>query len=471
MKLLLVWPTQNESAIPGPPKVILNEAGAYPPMGLVQLATGVLKKGRHDVKIVDMILDNITPEKLEDIIRLEKPAVVGVTLNTLYFGDGYKVLRAVKNVSNDIITIVGGAHTTIYPKETIDIPEVDVAFVGEADFYFSDILDRLEEKKPVEDIPGVITKKSAELPKCSVSVDNLDDIPLPDRKLIKYGKYNSIISAANPVTIIMTSRGCPYKCAYCPAGGTKVRNRSVKHVADEVESCISLGIKDIYFFDELFTLNKARVKELCEEFKRRKLKFRWHIRARINDIDEALVELLAGSGCRLIQFGIESGTDKIQKVMKKNLDLAKVERVIKMTRDAGILTYGNFMIGSPTETREDIMKTVDFAARIKLDFAVFAITILLPGTEYYQMAFDQGFLKEDIWKKYITNPGTFIDNGYWPGEFTKEELDDLCKASYKKFYLRPAYVLGYFSRIMTLAQLGNHLKSGFKVFSQFAFGK
>jgi radical SAM superfamily enzyme YgiQ (UPF0313 family) len=467
MKVLLIWPTQENPVMPGPPKTILNEAGAYPPIGLVQLATNVRARGNHEIRIIDMILENLNMEKLEKIISEERPDAVGITVNTLYLGDGYNAFKTVKKVSKDIITIAGGPHVCAFPKEAIGLDEVDIAFYGEADFAFSDLLDRLSAKKPVEDIPGVITKRSTRIPGKSVSIENLNDIPVPDRRLLDYKKYNSILSADNPITIMMTSRGCPYKCAYCPAGGTKMRARSVESMTGEVESCLNLGIENIFFFDELFTFNKKRVNDICAEFSRRKLRFFWHIRARINDIDEPLLELLAKSGCRLIQFGIESGTERIQSVMNKNLDLKRVEKVISMTRKAGILAYGNFMIGSPTETEDEIMRTIDFSIRLKLDFAVFAITMLLPGTDYFNMAVKKGYVKPDMWETYAKDPSKNIENCYWPGEFSKEKLNELCVKAYKSFYMRPGYVLNYLSRIATPAQVLNQLKSGLNVFKNF----
>ncbi|OGS22734.1 MAG: hypothetical protein A2252_08715 [Elusimicrobia bacterium RIFOXYA2_FULL_39_19] len=470
MKIILVNPLQENPCMPGPPKLILNEGGVFPPQGLLYLATYLKKFSRHEVKILDCIAEALDYAGVETRLAQEKPDVVGVTLTTLYLGDGYRILQIVKKISKDIITIAGGPHPTLFPKQTIKLPEVDYAVCGEADYILGEMLDRIETKKPLDDMEGVLSKTSPNKEVKQLFIDKLDDLPLVDYTLLPYNKYHSILSTNNPVTVMMTSRGCPFKCAYCPQAGTKIRKRNAKIVADEIEQYIKLGIKDILFFDELFTLEHERVKELCDEFLRRNLKFRFHIRTRIRDVNKDIIKLLKKSGCRLIQFGVESGTARIQKLMNKNLDLDKVRQVIKMTRQEGILTYGNFMLGSPTETKEEMQATIDFAKSSRLDFAVFAITLLLPKTEYYNQAAAQGKIKEDFWEKYILNPLVPIDNAYWP-DFTKEFLEEMCKKGYNEFYFRPWYIWNYLTRILSPAQLTTHAKAAFHVLKSFSLSK
>ncbi len=463
MKVLLINPTQNHPAMIGPHKLVLNEAGVYPPCGLLHLATFETLRGKHEVKILDSVAEGLDLKGIENRIIQEKPDVVGITLTTLYLGDGYRVLLITKKISKEIITIVGGPHLSLFPKETINWPEVDIAVCGEAEYALSEVLDRLEKKKPIDDIPGVLTKNNSGQPFCRLFIDDINNLPIVNRKLLPYRKYWSILSKSNPVTVMMTSRGCPFNCAYCPQAGTKVRKRSAKNVADEIQQCLDLGINDILFFDELFTLEHDRVKELCDEFISRGLKFRWHIRTRIKDVNKEIIYLMKKAGCRLIQFGIESGTERIQKIMHKNLDLNKVREVIKMVRDAGILTYGNFMIGSPTETFEEMNKTIEFAIELKLDFAVFAVMHLIPKTEYHSMVLKEKKWKFDLWERYVKNPLEPIDNIYWP-DFDKNLLEKHCNDAYIRFYLRPWYIYNYIKRIMTPIQLLNHFKTGTNIF-------
>jgi radical SAM superfamily enzyme YgiQ (UPF0313 family) len=466
MKILLVNPLQENPAVPGSPKVILNEGGVYPPLGLMHLATFEKSRGKHEVRILDAIAEKMDYPGIEEYIRSEMPDVVGVTMTTLYLGDGFKVVQAVKRVSDKIVTVVGGPHVSLYPKEAAALPGVDYAVCGEGEYAFAELLDSLAAGRRRDDIEGVLTKNNFGMPAKQLTIDNLDSLPVIDHTLVPYEKYYSILSKSNPVTVMMTSRGCPFKCAFCPQAGTKIRRRSPKNVVEEIRRCVELGIKDILFFDELFTLEKKRVEELCSEFIASGLKFRWHIRTRIKDVDDETLNLMKRSGIRLIQFGIEAGTERIQKLMNKNLDLEKTAKVIKAARSHGILTYGNFMIGSPTETVEEIRQTIDYACRIRLDFAVFAITTLLPATGYFNMAFEQKKIKEDFWAKYVNDPTTTIENAYWP-DFNKQELEELDREAYRKFYFRPWYFWNYLVRIASLGNVLLPLKSFFVILINF----
>ncbi|MCB4792452.1 MAG: B12-binding domain-containing radical SAM protein [Elusimicrobia bacterium] len=442
----------------------MEDAGSFPPLGLLHLATLVVKEGKHKIKLIDACLDNLSYSQIEDIVRKETPEIVGISWNTEYLGDGYLTARAVKKAGKDIKVIVGGPHVFLYPIETINIPEVDYAVRGEADIVFKEILDRLSENKSIDDLPGVLVKGKNYQVLPNVIVDEPDKLPVPDRKLTDYKRYFSLIARGKPITTIMSSRGCCFNCPFCPAGGTKIRDRSVKLVLDEIEQCLALGIKDILFFDELFTFNKKRVLEISKGIYERNLKFRWNIRARIQTMDKEMVDAMAKAGCTLIQFGIESGTDRVQKLLGKNIALDKIREVVKMTQDAGILTYGNFMIGSPTETKEEINKTIEFAKELKLDFAVFAITKLLPGTGFYKDAMAKGHVKEDFWQRYAADPTYKIESTYCPGDFSKQELESISYHAYKSFYSRPAYIFNnYFKHIFTLRLLKDQLLAGLKL--------
>jgi radical SAM superfamily enzyme YgiQ (UPF0313 family) len=464
MKVLLIFPPKRSPASAGPVELFMDEAGAFPPLGLLHLATPIVKEGKHEVKIIDACLDNLDYEEIEAIVKNETPDVVGISWNTEYLGDGYLTALAVKRADKKIKVIVGGPHVFLYPMETIAIAEVDYAVRGEADIVFKDMLDRLSQDQPVDDLPGVIVKGKEYKVLPNVIVEDPDSLFIPDRKLTDYKRYASLIARGKPMTTLMSSRGCCFNCPFCPAGGTKIRDRSVKLVLDEIEECLALGIKDILFFDELFTFNKKRVMDICAEIKRRGLKFRWNVRSRIQTMDQAMVDAMAQAGCYLVQFGIETGTERMQKVLSKNISLDKIREVVKMTRAAGILTYGNFMIGSPSETREEIRQTVEFAKELKLDFAVFAVTKLLPGTDFYKDALKNGSISEDFWKKYAMDPAYKIKTTYCPGEYSKQEIESLAYNAYKGFYFRVEYIINnYLRHIFSLRLLKEQFFAGLKM--------
>jgi anaerobic magnesium-protoporphyrin IX monomethyl ester cyclase len=266
----------------------------------------------------------------------------------------------------------------------------------------------------------------------------------------------------------MTSRGCPFKCPYCSGGGIPLRSITPSRIADEVESCLALGIHDILFFDETFTMNKKRVLAICDEFIGRSLKIRWNARTRVDCIDLEIMKKMKKAGCRLLQFGIETGCERTQKVLGRNFKLDKIREVVKMARGEGILAYGNFMFNLPDETVDEMNQTIDFAIKLNLDYAVFGILSVYPKTEFYDTLLREKKIKDDFWRMYARDPFSYgIRTSKWPSAYTPEELDAMVKKAYAKFYMRPKFILQALTRDDTISQKYTLMKSGLKVFSRF----
>ena len=412
-----------------------------------------------------MFVENTDYIKLENYIKAESPDVIGVYSNSYYWWDTVHTVKIVKNISKDIIVVLGGPHVFIYPKETISFPEVDYVIYGEGELAFKELLDNLENKKSVEDIPGVITKLNQNKPFEFQRMEDLDKLPFPDRNLVSYKKYNSILAIKNPITTLMSSRGCPYNCYFCSSEKMhKPRGRSPDNVVEELTICVKMGINDFLFFDELFTFPKKRAIQICEKIVDSGLKIRWQIRSRADVIDRELAKKLKKAGCQLIQFGIETGSPHIQKVLNKNLNLNKVKETIKIVKEEGILTYGDFMLGSPEETKDEIFQTIKFAKELHLDYAVFYITQILPETELYNRALRENILDRDYWQEYALNPENQLKNINWLVNFSVEEINNLARLAYRIFYFNLRYIWGSIKRIKTLKQLFWQVKVGIKTF-------
>jgi radical SAM superfamily enzyme YgiQ (UPF0313 family) len=230
-------------------------------------------------------------------------------------------------------------------------------------------------------------------------IGDLDSMPFPARDLVPYKKYTSLLATSSVVTTMFTSRGCPYKCSFCdrPHLGSVFRYRSAEDVVAEMEECIRMGIGEILIYDDTFTVNRQRVMDICNLILKKRLKFRWDIRARVNTVDFEMLKLLKKAGCERIHYGVESGNQGILNILKKGITLEQVRKAFRMTKKVGISTLGYFMIGSPSETRETIMQTINFAIEIGADFAHFTITTPFPGTELYRDALKKGLIKTEVW--------------------------------------------------------------------------
>lgn len=469
MKILFIFPPKENWALRGIKlhKKIDEESGHYPPFGILYVASYLRKNTSHQVKIIDCPTENINYEGLYQQIKSYSPELVGIYFCTEYLYDSLKTAQLVKQVDKRIITVAGGPHVFIYPIQTIKNEYVDYCIYGEGEEVFTKFIEYLNSQKNVDSIEGVISKNNFDKKEHILQkVKNLDTLPFPERTLLDIKKYKSFITYSNPITTMITSRGCAYNCYYCNSieRAQKVRYHSPEYVVKEIEYIISLGIKDILFFDENFTFDIKRVEDICDLLIEKKLKVRWHCRSRADmKLDKKILKKMKDAGCRLIQFGIETGSQRLQKVINKHLDLERIKQVVKMCKDVGILTYGNFMLGLPTETEQETFQTINFAIELDLDYAPFGVFNPLPESVFYIEALKNKIIKKDYWLEYVENPQKPIYDYWWP-EHNKEFLSNMNYFAFKKFYLRPSYLLKAIFRKQSLSQKFWQVKSAIRLF-------
>jgi radical SAM superfamily enzyme YgiQ (UPF0313 family) len=192
--------------------------------------------------------------------------------------------------------------------------------------------------------------------------------------------------------------------------------------------------------DDNFTVNLKRVEDICDLIILKGLKFRWDIKGRIDNINKTVLEKLFNAGCRRIQYGIETPNKRIQKILNKNIDVNKIKSTLIMTKEIGFETYADFMIGSPTETKDEILNTIKMAKEYRLDYAHFGITMLMPGTPMYEQEVREYNMK-DMWKEYALNPTPNFFVPYSKTALNRKQLENLLALAYRSFYLRPVKVI------------------------------
>jgi len=450
-----------------------GHGGKALPLNLAYLASYLrYKKPNIKIKVLDCEGLGLHYEQIREEIKKISPDVVAITAPTPAFAQVLEVCRLIKNISKNIITVVGGPHPTALPQETVREKNIDIAVIGEGEVTFYELIKAIDKKNNLSEVAGIFFKnkrgKAIETAKREL-VKDLDSLPYPARDLFPLHLYfppptkrMSDKKAGN----MITSRGCCYRCTYCMASfiwQRKVRFRSNKNVLDEIEECKNkYGIGEFNFHDELFTINKKRTIEFCHEIEKRKLDIAWVCMCRVDYLDSETLRAMKRAGCKKIMFGFESGSQMILDKMKKRVALEKAEEAVQLVRKAGIKSAGNFMFGNIGETEGTIRDSIDLAKKLNTDTMAFFIASPYPGTEFYDTAKKEGYFRKDIeWKDF-----TLVSNNLPPLDLpglSAERILELQKKAYREYYLRPDYIYKKIININSLVDLKN-LYNGVKLF-------
>lgn len=444
MNILLIHPPDQHLIRTNVPAFVDEETGCYPPIGLLSVAASVVKHTQHQVKILDAKAEGLDEQAVRERIRALRPDIVGIQTLTFSLLDSLHMARAAKAVSRDIKVVLGGPHTWIFPEETIAFDDVDFLVLGEGEQTFVDLLNTLDRDGDVREVAGLVFKTNGGMVRTQqrALIADLDTLPFPMRDMLEINRYGTVLAKRLPVTTMITSRGCPYRCIFCdrPHLGKRFRARSPESVVCEMEQCKCLGIQEIFMYDDTFTINRARMMGICELIIRRRLNIGWDIRAHVNTVDQEMLRTLRRAGCIRIHYGVESGNPDILKVLQKDLDLGRAKEVFAFTHKLGIQTLGYFMIGNPTETRAQIQETIEFAKTLDADFVHFSLTTPFPATQLYRLGLDRGIIARDYWREYARDPSPEFVPPLWEENFKQAQLHELLSKAYRSFYFRPKYL-------------------------------
>jgi len=467
MKILLINPSSENEILGCNPEIIKSERGFDPPLGLLYLAGYIKKYSNYNLEIIDAQVERLNYSQLKERIKNINPDIVGITAMTFTLLDVLKTIKTTKEVCPKAKIVIGGPHVQIYPEETINLKNVDYVVMGEGEKIFLKLIQNINQPEKLKIITGLVFKENGKIINTGKPdyFNDLDKIPFPPREILPYKKYFSLLAKEKIMTTMFTSRGCPFKCAFCdrPAMGRGFRFRSAKNVINEIQECLKLGIKEIFIYDDTFTVNKQRVINLCNEIIKRNLKFIWDIRARVNTVDKEMLILLKKAGCERIHYGVEAGTEKILKVLDKGITLNQALKTFKLTKKIGIQTFAYFMIGSPEETKENVLETIKFMKKLNPDFVQITLLTPFPGTRVYQWALEQKVFKNDYWKEFAKNPKPGFKTKYWTKEISNKDLQKFLTIAYKKFYVRPGYIIKRILNVKSFLELVRKIKAGLKV--------
>lgn len=445
MKVLFIYPPWTESTY------------VNLPLGVAYMAAVLLEED-HIVKVIDAPAEKIGVEEIKKRVKKFSPDFVAISAVTPMIKSAMECAIAVKKVS-DAKIIFGGVHPSLVPSEILALKQVDFVVRGEGEMTMKELV----EGKLISSINGLSYKKGKKIThnRERVLLEDLDKLPFPARDLFPLERYRQHLGEYKSFITMMTSRGCPFKCAYCINStnamfGKRYRAMSAERVVEEIKYILDIyQPKEIDFYDDNFTFNQKRVEKICDLIIKNKLKFKWKCSSRSEFVSEGLLKKMKKAGCYIIAYGAESGDEKILNRINRTQTLESVRKAFKLTKKAGIKTLAYFMIGLPGETKKTLEKTLQFAIELDPDYAQFAIITPFPGTKLYDIYKKKGHIVGKDWSKYIYT-GDYATPVIMTDDLKPEQLKKELRRVISGFYLRPKYI---FKKFLELYSLNNIIRN------------
>lgn len=372
-----------------------NKFSSYPkiPLGVSYIAS-YLRKYNDSVQVD--IIERSYEHDVSDLVRKYNPNILGISSSTQNYNSACSIANQVKAIDKEILTVIGGHHITALPQN-LD-RAIDIGVLGEGEETFSEIVRAYEKngpgKLPLNDIPGIVFWNEGKIALTNKRnlIKPLDKIPFPARDIFTIGEEANIL----------TSRGCPYKCTYCAAGSfwSTVRFHTPEYVVGEIKDVISkYKVKAISIDDDLFIADPKRVKEISrliqEEGINKKVRFFCHCRA--NLLNEEIAGHLKSMNVEKIGIGFETGSETVlNRIKKGSVSMQQNKNALKVAKKYGFTVHGYFMIGSPNETREEMMETYEFIKDSPIDSFDLSVMIPFPATEIWDYAISRNLVAGDM---------------------------------------------------------------------------
>lgn len=388
-----------------------------PPLGISYVAAA-FEAADCEVRIFDYIISGYSKQKLAAQLAEFRPDAVGAGSVTMNFYDAQFILKDVKSIDPDIVTMMGGPHVSFTAEETLrTFPEIEVIFIEETDDTILEFAPHIRRKNKWRGIRGIACRLGDEIVNNGRRdfIADVDRLPLPARSLLPVSRY---LALGYPVSMI-TGRGCPHGCIFCLGRkmvGAKVRRRNPSLVVDEIGQIMELGFDRINIADDLFASDTQRVKEICGLMRQRGLKLAWSAFARVDTVTQEMFDAMAQAGCDSISFGVESGSPEMLKRVRKGITLEQARQAIRMCKQAGMMPHASFMVGLPGETKETLRQTAEFAESLEILFGYHYLAPF-PGTTVCEKVerYDLKILTRD-WSKYDANDAIVRTSGVSPDD-------------------------------------------------------
>lgn len=433
--------------------------GMIPPLSSLYVAT-VLAADQNSTTLIDCGADQRDLKSLLELASQFKILVLQTSSITI--DDDAETARELRSRNPGLVTIFYGSHPTFMPESTLDKDGVDLIARREPEFIIRDLVRALkaggETWKKVKGI-GYRDNGRVILNEGYGFIENLDELPLPDRNLLpREQKYFNPLVRHYPYTTVLSSRGCYSRCRFCTAPyfmGGKIRARSAESVITELEALKRQGFREIYFRDETFTAFPSRNQQICRHLIDQRLDLKWICNSIPGELDRETMAEMKRAGCHTLKFGVESGAPEILEKSNKRISLDSVRDNFRWACELGFFRHAHIMFGMPGETRESIETTLEFLLEIDPDSVSFQICSPYPGTPLYQELLDSypeiiGDGSQVLRSSELHSRG-ILNHLYT--NLSNEVLENSIRRANRRFYFRPRYLAKSLSRVRSFSDL------------------
>lgn len=434
-----------------------SQINYWQPLGTLYIAAALRQAG-HDVRFFNGAF--LTQDEILLRVAEFNPRFAGIYATTFGWNKAMRMAEAVKRLDPEIFTCAGGPYPIALQEQCLSqCAHFDAVGTGEGELTVPEMIERLEAGQGLEGILGVAFRGAAGIVKnpSRPLIEDLDSLPFPARELL--GEADHYLPPPGtyqrqPVTVLLTARGCDRKCLFCfqidrhrRAGVRGVRFRSIDNVLAEIEHCLALGYREIKFLDDTLAADYDRALQLAREIKARGLDFSWFASACVNQVDETLLRAFKEAGCWAILFGGESGEQNNLNAVRKGSTLDQTRVAVRAAQAVGLRVSMPFLFGIPGQTYADGLKTIEFALEVNPDLANFHALTAFPGTDLYDNHAKYGTLSEDL------GDYTYQGAAFVPYTMTREEIQTLRQIALRRFYSRPMFLLRQLVRLRNVNDL------------------
>lgn len=411
---------------------------SWPPLGLAYLAAALRQAG-HEVQLF-----NPTPEHC-DINISTLPDLIGISVLSPMRQAALSIAEGLRRQTSVPIVVGGPDATSCWPA-LLEHPAVDYAVIGEGEQTLVEMADCVAAGQRPDRIAGTAGKDGprAVMAAPRPLLEDLDQIPPPARDLLDMDWYAQqvVIRGSNFRSLtVMWARGCPWNCLFCDSRHTwtrRYRAHSIDRMVAEIRSLRqTYGVTHYQFLDDTFAVNRKLTMELCRRIARELPDVRWSCQGRVGGLDDELLGAMKAGGCIQVEFGVESGSQRILDFLKKGFTVQQAVETFALCRRHGVRTYANFMIGTPGETWDDVESTFRLCREIRPNVGDMWVTTPYPGTDLYEYCVRHQLLTPDF-------PLNKLHHGHELGRgrtcvksgLTQDEVD----RALSRFYSDPALV-------------------------------